>query len=57
MSLERILQIEWFINKLQLRSDEVIHLENAIESGTAFWKEDELDQLAYNETIPVTKPN
>lgn len=41
--MERILQLEWFINKIQFRASELIHLENAIESGGPFWQEDEFD--------------
>ena len=44
LGLERISTLEWFINKLQFRTDEVVHLENAIQNGLPFWREDEFDQ-------------
>lgn len=44
LTLERVIMLEWFINKLQFRSDEVINLELALDCGLPFWKEDEFDQ-------------
>jgi len=35
--------LEWFINKVQYKNSEVVHLDNAIESGLPFWKIDEFD--------------
>jgi hypothetical protein len=43
ITLERILTLEWFINKLQFLPSEVINMEHALESGLPFWKEDEFD--------------
>jgi hypothetical protein len=43
LTLERVIMLEWFINKLQFRSDEVINLELALDCGLPFWKEDEFD--------------
>ena len=35
--LERILNLEWFIIKLQFRQDTVVHMDNAINLGLPFW--------------------
>jgi hypothetical protein len=43
ITLERVIMLEWFINKLQFRSDEVINMEHALDCGLPFWKEDEFD--------------
>jgi len=51
VSLERILTIEWFIQKLQFRPDEVISIDNAIECGQLFWSLDEFDSRI-NEMLP-----
>jgi hypothetical protein len=52
VSLERIISIEWFLNKLQFRPDEVIHIDNAMESGLPFWREDEFDQRVTAQNKP-----
>jgi len=44
ISLERIINIEWFINKLQFTPQEVIHIDNAIECGLPFWQPDDYDR-------------
>jgi len=41
LGLERIITLEWFINKLQFKTNEVVDLENAIENGLIYWKEDD----------------
>jgi len=41
LGLERIVTLEWFINKLQFKTNEVVALENAIENGLPYWKEDD----------------
>ena len=33
--------MEWFINKLQFKNKEVVYLDQAIEAGLPFFKEDE----------------
>lgn len=35
--LDRILNLEWFICKLQFRQDTVVHMDNAIKLGLPFW--------------------
>ena len=42
-SLERIIALEWFIYKLQLRQRDVVYLDTAIEAGLPFWQEDDFD--------------
>ena len=51
VTLERILTLEWFLTKLQFRSDEVINIDSAIESGCLFWRPDEFDKRV-NDMLP-----
>lgn len=46
LALERILTLEWFILKLQFPSNDIINMENSLECGLPFWKEDEFDARA-----------
>jgi hypothetical protein len=48
IGLERIITLEWFINKLQFKTNEVVYLEQAIETGLPFWKEDDFDARPLN---------
>lgn len=47
--------IEWFLNKLQFRPEEVICIENAIECGLPFWRPDEFDARVASEVQPADK--
>lgn len=51
-SVERILTIELFLNKLQINSSQVIHLDQAIETGLPFWKPDGFDARIHQELAP-----
>ena len=42
--LERIINLEWFICKLQFRQDTVVHMDNAIRLGLPFWVETEYER-------------
>ena len=42
-ALERVFQLEWFTCKLRFRPEEQIYIDSAINTGCAFWKEDEFD--------------
>ena len=42
--LERILNLEWFICKLQFRQDAVVHMDNAINLGLPFWMDTEYEK-------------
>ena len=44
--LERIFAIEWFIIKMQFRSNSVIKIEDSIESGCLYWTLDSFDKRA-----------
>jgi len=55
LTLERVIMLEWFINKLQFRSDEVINMEHALDCGLPFWKEDEFDQRIKSQ-VPTKLP-
>lgn len=60
LTLEKILTVEWFINKLQFPPDEVINMEHAIECGLPFWKEDEFDARIKNQiktSVPESAQN
>ena len=57
VALERIMTLEWFLTKLQFRSDEVISIDNAIESGCLFWKPDEFDKRVSDMLPELEKAN
>ena len=42
--LERILNLEWFIIKLQFRQDTVVHMDNAINLGLPFWADTDYER-------------
>ena len=55
--LERILQLEWFITKLQFQQDVVVHLDNAINLGLPFWKQTDYEKRRMAEVAPQAMSN
>lgn len=56
--LERIMQLEWFVNKIQFKTSELIHLDTAVESGMPFWQEDDFDaRISSSLGLPEKKPS
>lgn len=53
--LERILNLEWFICKLQFRQDTVVHMDNAFNLGLPFWIDTDYEKRMKKEvkTRPV----
>lgn len=42
--IERIINLEWFICKLQFRQDTVVHMDNAINLGLPFWMDTDYEK-------------
>lgn len=42
--MERIINLEWFICKLQFSQDTVVHMDNAINLGLPFWIDTEYEK-------------
>ena len=49
--LERILNLEWFITKLQFTQDTVVHMDNAINLGLPFWGDTEYERRMRKEVV------
>ena len=49
--LERILNLEWFICKLQFKQDTVVHMDNAIKLGLPFWQDTDYEKRMKNEIV------
>jgi hypothetical protein len=52
-NLERILQLEWFMNKLRFRRDQVVCIDHAVETGLPFWHETEFEEFTNKEVGSV----
>ena len=52
-NLERILQLEWFMNKLRFRRDQVVFIDSAVEAGLPFWHETEFEEFTRKEVGSV----
>ena len=49
--MERIINLEWFICKLQFKQDTVVHMDNAIRLGLPFWSDTEYEKRQKKEII------
>lgn len=49
--IERILNLEWFICKLQFRQDTVVHMDNALNLGLPFWQDTEYERRMKKEIV------